>query len=197
MESTLNIPVSPPVDRHAANKNTLNAASLSLNAPQLDMPAPILQSLPCVDTITNFIGYYNAPGIYLNGKPRSAWQYSMVGTAPHTNKTTTFNAPVVPVTISMLNADGTPRFVVTDSSNCPNCTPSQLGKKVRLLSSPQPFIQPFLAGARIWQGRLHQQHGSHTVRGCSSACRIRKQSAAELAYLACTQPEEDADHGPD
>lgn len=134
-----------PGGPHAAKKNMQNAASLSLNAPNSTCP-PQSTKLACVDTITNFIGYFNEPGIYLNGKPRSAWEYSMVGTAPRTNQATTFNAPVVPVTISMLNADGTPRFVVTDSSNCPNCKPSQLGKTVRLLSSPQAFIKPFLAG---------------------------------------------------
>jgi hypothetical protein len=134
-----------PGGPHAAKKNTLSAATRSLNASNSTCP-PESTKLACVDTLTNFVGYFNAPGIYLNGQPRSAWEYSMVGTAPHTNQTTTFNAPVIPVTISMLNADGSPRFVVTDSSNCPRCKPNQLGKRVRLLSSPQPFVNKFMAG---------------------------------------------------
>ena len=101
---------------------------------------------PCVDTLINFTGQFRAEGVYLDGTARDIWQYSMVGRAPSHNGTTVFNAPVIPVTIDMLNADGTPRSVVTNSANCPKCTASQLGKTVRLISTPTAFVTKFLNG---------------------------------------------------
>ncbi|MGC2548793.1 MAG: hypothetical protein WA437_00970 [Candidatus Sulfotelmatobacter sp.] len=101
---------------------------------------------PCVDTLINFTGQFRAEGVYLDGTARDVWQYSMVGRAPSHNGTTVFNAPVIPVTIDMLNADGTPRSVVTNSTNCPKCTASQLGKTVRLISTPTAFVTKFLNG---------------------------------------------------
>ena len=101
---------------------------------------------PCVDTLINFTGQFRAEGVYLDGTARDVWQYSMVGRAPSDNGTTLINAPVIPVTIDMLNADGTPRSVVTNSTNCPKCTPSQLGKTVRLISTPSAFVTRFLNG---------------------------------------------------
>ena len=97
-----------------------------------------------VDTLINFTGSFRAHGVYLDGTHRDLWQYSMVGRGPSFNGTTVINAPVIPVTISMLNADGSPRFIVTNRKNCPNCKPGELGKKVRLISRPEPFITRFL-----------------------------------------------------
>lgn len=101
---------------------------------------------PCVDTLINFTGQFKAEGVYLDGTARDIWQYSMVGRAPSHNGTTLINAPVIPVTIDMLNADGSPRSVVTNSTNCPKCTPSQLGKTIRLISTPDAFVTRFLNG---------------------------------------------------
>ena len=103
-------------------------------------------SLPCADTLIHFNGQFNVLGVYVDGTARDIWQYSMVGKSPSNNGTTVINAPVVPVTIDMLNADGTPRSVITNSTNCPKCTASELGKTVRLLYSPEPFLKRFLAG---------------------------------------------------
>jgi hypothetical protein len=102
--------------------------------------------LSCVDSLVNFTGQFQAAGVYSDGTPRKTWEYSMVGRGPSHDGTTTFKAPVIPVTIDMRNADGTPRFVITNTTNCPNCKPSQLGKKVRLISSPDSFVHPFLKG---------------------------------------------------
>jgi len=129
-----------PGGPHAAQKHTLAAASALSNTTTTTSTFP-----PGVDTLVNFLGNYSAPGINFNGKPNDHWHYSIVGNPPTIGKTTVVNAPVIPVTIDMLNADGTPRSVITDKNNCPKCTPSELGKKVRLLSRPQPFLNHFLA----------------------------------------------------
>jgi len=134
-----------PGGPHAAQKHMPNAASLSLNA-TTSTCQPQSIKLACVDSLTNFIGNFKEQGIYLDGSPRDLWQFSMVGMEPHTNQTTVFNAPVIPVTIKMLNADGSQRFITTNSSNCPKCTPSQLNKTNPLISRPDSFLKPFLAG---------------------------------------------------
>jgi hypothetical protein len=101
---------------------------------------------PGVDTLVNFTGQFKAEGVYLDGTARDIWQYSMVGRPPSHNGTTSINAPVIPVTIDMLSADGTPRSVVTNSTNCPKCKPSELGQTVRLISTPTAFVKRFLNG---------------------------------------------------
>ncbi len=61
---------------------------------------------PGVDSLSNWNGKFKAPGFDYNGKPRNAWVYSMVGNPPAKGGTTTINAPVVPVPVALLNADG-------------------------------------------------------------------------------------------
>jgi len=84
-----------------------------------------------VDTLVNFTGHFQAPGIFFDGTSHNMWEYSMVGNKPAQGGTTTINAPVVPVTIDMRNSDGSPAFA-------PNGT--------RLISKPDPFLQNFMNG---------------------------------------------------
>jgi hypothetical protein len=88
-----------------------------------------------VDTLVNFIGHFEAQGVYFDGSAHHIWEYSMVGNDPTHGGTTTINAPVVPVTIDLRNADGSPRFVV-----------NQFGQTVRLISTPDAFLQDFMNG---------------------------------------------------
>ena len=59
----------------------------------------------------------------------------MVGKDPAKGGTTVFNAPVIPVTVDLRNADGSPRSAV-----------NQFGQTVRLIDAPDNFVQPFLNG---------------------------------------------------
>lgn len=88
-----------------------------------------------VDTLVNFTDHFDAPGVYFDGSARHIWEYSMVGNKPGQGGTTTINAPVVPVIIDMRNNDGTPAYAT-----------NQFGQSVRLISLPDPFIQPFMNG---------------------------------------------------
>ena len=81
-----------------------------------------------IDSLVNFNNHFNADGVDQNGNAQIIWYYNMVGTAPQHHGTTTFNAPIVPVTLDLRNFDGSPRFV--------NGQP--------LISSPTAFIQPTL-----------------------------------------------------
>lgn len=133
-----------PGSVHSAKKIS-NAASLSLNAATASTScAPQSFALGCLDTVINNNNFFKEKGVYYDGTTRDIWQFSLVGKPPVSNISTVFNAPVIPVTINMLNADGTPRSVVTNTTNCPHCTPSELGKTVRLISRPQQFVTPFL-----------------------------------------------------
>ena len=103
-----------------------------------------------VDTIVNFTGHFEAQGVYFDGTPHHIWEYSMVGNPPEQGGTTIYGAPIVPVSLDLRNADGSPRYVhivagkvVTcvnpaDGSAPPGCT--------RLFSDVTPFIQPFVNG---------------------------------------------------
>ncbi|MBV8551019.1 MAG: hypothetical protein JOY54_06935 [Acidobacteriaceae bacterium] len=84
--------------------------------------------IPDIDSLVNFNDHFTADGVDQNGNAKHVWYYNMVGTEPQHHGTTTFNAPIVPVTLDLRNSDGSPRFV--------NGQP--------LISSPTAFIQPTL-----------------------------------------------------
>ena len=68
------------------------------------------------DTIINFSDSFTTPGFDSDGNPQSVWPYTMVGRDPKQNRTTRFNAPVIPVTVELLDASG---HVGTTASGAP------------------------------------------------------------------------------
>src|SRR5258706_4378609 len=62
--------------------------------------------LPGVDSLTNWSDQFSAPGFDFFGNPQSVWPYTMVGNPPESSQSTTFRAPVVPVTVDLLGPDG-------------------------------------------------------------------------------------------
>ena len=59
-----------------------------------------------IDSITNFVSQFSAPGFDPNGNPQSVWPFSMVGRAPQTGIQTTFRAPIIPVILDLLDKNG-------------------------------------------------------------------------------------------
>jgi len=101
-----------------------------------------------VDTITNFTDHFQAPGVYFDGSAHHIWEYSMVGNPPEKGGSTVFNAPIIPVSLDLRNADGSPRFVIVIGGLVETCgvdVPMQPGCQ-RLFSDVTPFIQPFVSG---------------------------------------------------
>ncbi len=100
-----------------------------------------------IDTITNFTGHFEAQGVLFDGSAHHTWEYSMVGNPPEKGGTTVFNAPIIPVSLDLRDANGNPRFVKQNPdgsvSNCANATDPGC---VRLFSDVTPFIQPFVNG---------------------------------------------------
>jgi len=67
--------------------------------------------IPNIDSLVNWNDHYFAPGFDSNGLPNRHWYTNTVGNPPQMGGTTNIYAPVVPVSIQLLNFDGTPRFV--------------------------------------------------------------------------------------
>jgi hypothetical protein len=79
-----------------------------------------------VDSIANFSGHFFADGFDTAGDPNRHWYTNIAGNPPQMGGTTTFNAPIVPVSLELLDFNGQVRVV--------NGHP--------LHSDVTPFIQP-------------------------------------------------------
>jgi hypothetical protein len=62
--------------------------------------------IPDVDTVPNFSGHFNVKGLNAAGQVQNQWETNTVGTPPQQGGTTTIDAPIIPVTIQLLNPDG-------------------------------------------------------------------------------------------
>jgi len=60
-----------------------------------------------VDSLANWSDSFTAPGFDSVGNPQSVWPYTMVGGPPEFGQTTVIKAPIVPVAVDLLVADGT------------------------------------------------------------------------------------------
>jgi hypothetical protein len=89
---------------------------------------PASNPLQGIDSVANFTGQFTAAGVDAAGNPSTTWSYAMVGNAPAAGGTTRIHAPVIPVSIDLRNADGTPRYV----------------NGVRLFYDATQFVQPTL-----------------------------------------------------
>lgn len=89
--------------------------------------APAQAAQPsAIDSIQTFSGEFQAAGVGPNGKPQRTWYYTMAGNRPETGGTTVFDAPIVPVSLDLLDYDGSIRIVN--------------GQKLHY--SAQPFVSP-------------------------------------------------------
>ena len=93
------------------------------NAPNSPAQATAIQEK---DTIQTFSGDFQATGVGPSGKPQRRWFYTMAGNRPEAGGTTVFDAPVVPVSLDLLDYDGSVRVIN--------------GQKLHY--SVQPFIDP-------------------------------------------------------
>jgi hypothetical protein len=64
-----------------------------------------------IDSLVNFNKHFRANGVDQNGNPQIIWYYNMVGNPPELGGTTVLNAPIVPVSLDLRAADGSPRFI--------------------------------------------------------------------------------------
>lgn len=64
-----------------------------------------------IDSIPTFSGEFQAAGVGPSGRPQRRWLYTMAGNPPELGGTTTLNAPIVPVSLDLLDYDGSVRRV--------------------------------------------------------------------------------------
>jgi hypothetical protein len=75
---------------------------------------PVNSSRPIsagIDSIKNFNGEFRTAGIGPSGNPQRNWHYTIAGSRPELGGTTTFEAPIVPVSLDLLDNDGSVRVV--------------------------------------------------------------------------------------
>jgi hypothetical protein len=63
------------------------------------------------DSIATFSGEFQAAGVGPSGKPQHSWLYTIAGNRPENGGATTFDAPIVPVSLDLLDYDGSVRTV--------------------------------------------------------------------------------------
>jgi hypothetical protein len=80
------------------NRNTLSPRSLEENP-------------TAIDSIRTFSGEFQAVGVDPFGRPQHNWYYTMAGMPPQLGGTTVFDAPIVPVSLDLLDYDGSLRMV--------------------------------------------------------------------------------------
>jgi hypothetical protein len=68
-------------------------------------------SSDAIDSIKTFSGEFRAPGVSPTGTPQRRWLYTIAGGKPEAGGTTEFNAPIVPVSLDLLDYDGSVRVV--------------------------------------------------------------------------------------
>jgi hypothetical protein len=64
-----------------------------------------------IDSVRTFAGEFQAPGFDPMGKPRQRWLFTVAGGRPELGGTTSFNAPIVPVSLDLLDYGGGVRVV--------------------------------------------------------------------------------------
>ncbi|HEY7352969.1 MAG TPA: hypothetical protein VH596_09420 [Terriglobales bacterium] len=64
-----------------------------------------------IDSIATFAGEFRASGLGPTGNPQHRWRYLIAGNRPERGGTTVFNAPIIPVSLDLLDYDGSVRVV--------------------------------------------------------------------------------------
>jgi len=94
----------PPKTAHASDAIVSGGAlKYAANGTKI---ASATSGLPGVDSLANWSDQFTAQGFDFFGNPQSVWPYTMVGAPPQSGQTTTFRAPIVPVTVDLLGPDG-------------------------------------------------------------------------------------------
>jgi len=70
-----------------------------------------LSDQPAFDSIQTFTGDFQAAGVGPTGVARRRWFYTMAGNRPERGGTTRFNAPIIPVSLDLLDFDGSVRTI--------------------------------------------------------------------------------------
>lgn len=113
-----------------------------------------------IDTVVHFSGQFTAPGFDRDGNPQSVWPYTMVGRDPAQQRTTRIDAPIIPVTVELLDAAG---HVRTTASGAPLVMVTGSDTVSLTLNSPVFQDFPYTSGTtQITDGMMRAQFGRRT-----------------------------------
>jgi hypothetical protein len=116
----------------------VSPAAVKKGATQTTLPG-----IAGIDSVPNFSGTYSTPGFDPSGNPQSTWFFNTLGNPPTTG-TTTLGGPIVPVSIDLRNADGSPRYVKVVNGKASTCGNASQSGCQRLFFDATPFIEPIL-----------------------------------------------------
>jgi len=153
----------------------------------------VRSGVPGIDSLANFVDQFQADGFDSHNNPKSIWPYSMVGAAPETNRSTRFDAAIIPVTIQLVDAAGNVVAIGGHPLEL-GATPDIVGK---LLQSPiyEDFTYTSGTGqytdqlmrAQFWSRIRHhgdEDEGYHNVlRPSVKTLRVIKFPVAKAAFV--------------
>ena len=96
-------------------------------------------SIDNADSVVNFSGVFRVQGQDSNGAPNDTWNTDTLGADPAKGGTTTINAPIIPVTVNLLDANN----------------------KIVMSSSPSGFVQPTV-NSPVFQNASYSSGASPT-----------------------------------
>jgi hypothetical protein len=109
--------------------------------------------VPGIDSLKNWTGAFTEPGFDSSGTPQSVWPYAMVGRAPQQGGTLRLHAPIIPVIVDLLDANGK---VAISSSGIPlTFNPKPQVKLV--LQSPIFEKWPYTTGTTQWTDAIFRE----------------------------------------
>jgi hypothetical protein len=129
-------------------------------------------SIPGVDSLATWSEQFVADGFDSEGNPESVWPYTMVGAAPETGRTSNFNAPIIPVTVELLDSSGNVARTREGTVLRMTVTPDIVGNVLK-----SPIFQPFtfsdgtgqftdqMMRAEFWNRIDHDGNGNDNKNG--------------------------------
>jgi hypothetical protein len=109
--------------------------------------------VPGIDSLQNWTGMFTEPGFDGSGNPQSVWPYAMVGRPPQRGGTTRFHAPVIPVIVDLLDANG--KVAISQSGIPLTFDPRPQVKLV--LQSPIFEKWPYTVGITQWTDAIFRE----------------------------------------
>jgi hypothetical protein len=117
--------------------------------------------VPGIDSLKNWTGAFTEPGFDSFGNPQSVWPYAMVGRAPQQGGTLTLHAPIIPVIVDLLDANG--KVAISQSGIPLTFDPRPQVKLV--LQSPIFERWPYTTGRTQWTDAIFREEFLTRVHG--------------------------------
>jgi hypothetical protein len=94
--------------------------------------------VPGIAGVSNFCTTFTAKGFTASGKLANSWTTNFLGNTPQNGGKTSIDAPVIPVKVVLLNADGTVAFSINPSKDVQPTLNSPIFANSSYNSSPTP-----------------------------------------------------------